>query len=438
MVARKRAGFAPPMLWIFAGLLSMLVVPAPVSAQQTGFPPVPVPPENPITEEKRILGKILYWDEQLSSDNTVACGTCHAFHTGGGDARQATHPGADLIFETADDVDGSMGVVRRDSSGNPINDPIFGFEPQVTPRAAMNPFGGITAPEVLWDGRAGGSYEDPDDPGSVLLTSNGGLENQATETLFNPVEMAKEGRTSAELGAKIAASVPWAQNADFPADVAARLASQPSFPELYSDAFGDSGVTTARTAMAIATYLRTLIPDQTPFDLGTLTANQQTGEAIFRFQRCARCHEENNSGPGNNFTDNTFRFLGLRPAALDLGREDVTGQAIDAGAFKIPTLRNASLKPDFNHTGEFTTLQQVIDFYATSPTLPNVDEEIPINLSNEGAVIDFIQNGLVDPRVANELPPFDSPTLLPEPVTPLALAAGWTLLQALYRRQTKL
>lgn len=42
---------------------SQLVAPPPESA------------ENPITEEKRILGKILFWDEQLSSDDTVACGT---------------------------------------------------------------------------------------------------------------------------------------------------------------------------------------------------------------------------------------------------------------------------------------------------------------------------------------------------------------------------
>ena len=38
---------------------------------------MPVPAENPVTEAKRVLGKILYCDEQLSSDDTVACGTCH-------------------------------------------------------------------------------------------------------------------------------------------------------------------------------------------------------------------------------------------------------------------------------------------------------------------------------------------------------------------------
>ena len=35
------------------------------------LPPVPVPTENPITEQKRILGKILFWDEQLSRKSSA-------------------------------------------------------------------------------------------------------------------------------------------------------------------------------------------------------------------------------------------------------------------------------------------------------------------------------------------------------------------------------
>ena len=31
------------------------------------LPPVPVPAENPITEPKRVLGKILFWDERLTT-----------------------------------------------------------------------------------------------------------------------------------------------------------------------------------------------------------------------------------------------------------------------------------------------------------------------------------------------------------------------------------
>ena len=45
-----------------------LIAPAVAAAQS--LPAPPFPPENPITEAKRILGKALFWDEQLSSDNT--------------------------------------------------------------------------------------------------------------------------------------------------------------------------------------------------------------------------------------------------------------------------------------------------------------------------------------------------------------------------------
>ncbi|MBT8441678.1 MAG: cytochrome-c peroxidase, partial [Gammaproteobacteria bacterium] len=59
------------------------------------LPPVPVPAANPITEEKRVLGKILFWDEQLSSDDSIACGTCHIPSAGGADPRAGLHPGTD-------------------------------------------------------------------------------------------------------------------------------------------------------------------------------------------------------------------------------------------------------------------------------------------------------------------------------------------------------
>ena len=47
--------------------------------------PPPAPPANPITATKTSLGKVLFWDEQLSSTRTVACGTCHHSATGGVD-----------------------------------------------------------------------------------------------------------------------------------------------------------------------------------------------------------------------------------------------------------------------------------------------------------------------------------------------------------------
>jgi cytochrome c peroxidase len=42
-----------------------------------GLPPVPVPNDNPPTRETIALGRRLYFDPALSSDNTVSCATCH-------------------------------------------------------------------------------------------------------------------------------------------------------------------------------------------------------------------------------------------------------------------------------------------------------------------------------------------------------------------------
>jgi len=39
--------------------------------------PVVVPPDNPQTTDKILLGKKLYFDTRLSKDNTVSCATCH-------------------------------------------------------------------------------------------------------------------------------------------------------------------------------------------------------------------------------------------------------------------------------------------------------------------------------------------------------------------------
>lgn len=450
------------------------LVPEEASGLAAGYPPVPVPSENPITDEKTLLGKILFWDEQLSSDDTVACGTCHAFRTGGADSRREVLPGPDGLFDTADDIPahpgpdgifgnaddmlavhpgpdgdfnttednvrGSMGVVRRDVNGDPVFDALFGFGPQVTPRTAMNLMGGNITPRVLWDGRAEGAFEDPENPGTVLIADGAGLENQAVETLLNPVEMAKESRTPADVVTKIENSVPWAQNTDFPTDAADWLAIHPSYADLYAAAFGDSDITLARTAMAIATYIRTLVPDQTPFDNG---ANFD-GEADFEFSNCSECHEENNFGPGptqgNNFTDDSFRFLGLRPMSDDPGTTivDDDGRVV-SGAFKVPTLRNAGLKLHFNHTGQFTTLEEVVAFYVQVPKAdPLADPELPVGgltAGEQADVIEFIVDGLTDPRVAAEEFPFDSPTMLPEPSGVLGLLAGSAGLLALGHRR---
>ncbi|MEZ5066944.1 MAG: cytochrome c peroxidase [bacterium] len=395
--------------------LALVLLASAAGAQ--GLPPVPVPLQNPITEPKRVLGKILFWEEQLSTNDLVACGTCHRPAAAGGDPRLARHPGLDGTFFTPDDVLGSLGLARTNAAGQPVSDPIFGFDPQVTSRAAPSFLTGQFAPELFWDGRAGNAFEDPE-TGQILIPIGGALESQSLVPILSDVEMAHEGMLWSEVTGKLGPAVPLGLASDLPADVQAALASGPSYPDLFAAAFGDPAITASRIAFAIATYERTLVPDQTPWDAfvagnpGALTPGQQQGLGFFQNSPCSICHQP------PFFTNHTFRNVGLRPVAEDVGRQGVTGLPQDRGRFKVPSLRNVGLKTRFMHNGQLVSLEDVVGFYANpARQFPdNRDPLVPVPVPPQvvPALVDFLRNGLTDPRVAAETFPFDRPTLRSE------------------------
>src|SRR5262245_48139356 len=157
------------------------------------LPPVPFPPQNTFTPAKAVLGKMLFWDEQMSSDGTVACGTCHSPTQAWGDPRDARAPGRDSQFLTPDDVFGSPGGVRTDPQGRFQPDAAFAFGPQVTGRNAPNIGVAMYSPLLFWDGRATPQFVDPQTQ-QVLIPLGGALESQAVGPIVNNVEMAHAGR----------------------------------------------------------------------------------------------------------------------------------------------------------------------------------------------------------------------------------------------------
>lgn len=395
-------------------------------AADVPLPPVPVPPENPITVEKAVLGKILFWEEQLSSSDNVACGTCHIPSAAGSDPRPpAINPGLDQAVGTADDVVGSRGVISMDSSKMFTKDALFALGVQVTGRSSPSAISSQHSSTQFWDGRATDTFVNPE-TGAVSIPTGGSLESQAVGPILSSVEMAHEGRTWSDVTTKLQNAVPMALASNLTPDIVAALAVNPDYPSLFQAAFGDSAITAERIGFAIATYERTLVPDQTPYDLwvagdpNAMTPDQITGLNAFRGAQCDACHS------GGEFADHTFRNIGLRPIAEDNGREAVTGLNSDRGKFRTVSLRNVGLKPTFMHNGAFTTLGQVLDFYRgvipgfpdnRDPLLPQI---VPGTFRN--AVIDFMANALTDPRVAAGLPPFDRPTLRSE--QPISTAYG--------------
>lgn len=383
-----------------------------------------------------MLGKILFWEEQLSSDDTIACGTCHGIPAGFSDSRFATHPGPDSLLGTPDDLFTSPGVIAAENDGTYLDEATFGLDTQLTGRRTPDIFAALYAPETFWDGRGSDSFTDPES-GIVVIPTGGALESQAIGPIMNAAEMAHLDRDWDQVTTKLESARPLALATDFPPDIANALAADPSYGDLFQDAFGTPAITAQRIAYAIATYERTLVPDQTPWDAFTggdplaMTPNQIAGWNQFNGPaNCNQCHTP------PFFTDNQFHNLGLRPIAEDIGRQGVTGNFADRGKFKTPSLRNIGLRERFFHNGQESVLDNgpapggVDEIYVNGGG-PFMDNRDPLLVPLAGVpgvnipqIFDFVENGLIDPRLANAQPPFDKPTLYSERFPNGALAFG--------------
>jgi len=353
------------------------------------FPLPAVPEGNPLTPAKVLLGKALFFEEQLSSDDTMACATCHRFEAGGGDPRPAgRHPGVDGRLGTKDDEFGSFGVVQRAADGKALPHALFGAERQVTARTAPSVVNAAFFNVQFWDTRALPTFRD--ERGAVVLQELGALESQAVAPIVSPAEMGHVGRSWADVTAKLASVRPLALASRLPATLAEFVGAAPGYGPLFARAFGDGTITRERIAMALASYERTLVSDQSPFDLGTMSAPQQRGyEQFLEHGACEICHVT-----GQKLTtDGAVRTISLpdHPRAV-----------------KTPSLRNVGLRTRFMSGGQFTSLDQVLDHYVS------VDFIQFETHSDREALLDFLAGALTDPRVAQGLPPFDRPKLASE------------------------
>ncbi len=181
---------------------------------------------------------------------------------------------------------------------------------------------------------------------------------------------------------------------------------QKAFKEVFNVA--DQKVTIDHVAKVIASFERTLVAGNSPFDRfyfkGDKTAlneQQQRGFKLFLEQgRCVSCHiiEQNQA----LFSDSRFHNIGvginavqqditpLVQAFLDakrkggdvdkivltdkksseLGRFAVSDALADIGAFKTPTLRNIALTAPYMHDGSLKTLKEVVIHYNNGGVTP--------------------------------------------------------------------
>jgi cytochrome c peroxidase len=290
----------------------------------------------PTVSELTELGALAFADPSLSKTGKVACATCH-------DPAHAFGPA------NSDPV--QLGGVRAAPSLRYLQAVPRFTEHAIDPESGSDagPTGGFT-----WDGRAQTTHD------------------QARAPLFSSLEMANE---SPEALADRLRRAPYAgrMRAVFGADVLDRA-------------------NTALKALTLALEVYQQDPAQfypytSKFDdvlrgSATLSVTEARGKALFddpHKGNCASCHPDTVTTGFPAFTDFGFVALGVPrnraipanadPAYVDLGlcgpyRTDLAGRVDACGKFRTPSLRNASVRRRFMHNGAFTSLTQVVRFYA--------------------------------------------------------------------------
>lgn len=166
----------------------------------------------------------------------------------------------------------------------------------------------------------------------------------------------------------------------------ATLQAIPGYAPLFARAYPNEGITAASFARAVASFERTLVSADSPFDRWQQGDTQAVSDSAKRgFElftgkaKCSLCHQE------PNFTDDGFHNIGLAPngEAEDVGRFAHRKVAVLKGAFKTPTLRDIELTAPYMHNGLYQTLEQVVDHYDRGADLKdNLDHNIfPLGLA---------------------------------------------------------
>ncbi|NUO49390.1 MAG: hypothetical protein HOV80_11095 [Polyangiaceae bacterium] len=185
----------------------------------------------------------------------------------------------------------------------------------------------------------------------------------------------------------------------------AKLAAIPEYASLFASAFPDDAqpVSSQNIARALSVFQRTLVSDMALYDQyvagdeEALLPNVRDGMFLFAEGGCARCHVP------PLFDSQRYE---ARLPVVDAGRETVTGDPNDRGAFLIPTLRNSRDSEPFFHDGSVMTLREAVRVEADISAARGegralTDEEVEL-------VTKFIDKALTDrtrdPKRPKEVP----------------------------------
>lgn len=339
-----------------------------------------VPANNTMTDEVATLGRVLFYDKSLSLNNSISCASCHKQQFAFGDT-----------------------AIRS-----------VGYNGGLTNRHSMRIVNARFGTEVrfFWDERAAS------------------LENQTTQPIKDHVEMGFSGLSG---------------NAGFDSLIT-KLQSISYYPVLFQAAFGSSEITELKIQKALAQFVRSIQSFDSRYDIGraqvqndgqpfpNFTQQENTGKMIF-------LNPPNQGGAGCQGCHRAPEF-DIDPASRNNGIIGVLGDssAIDLLNTRSPSLRNlinpsGQLNGPLMHTGQFLTIEQVIDHYnliPNNPTNTNLDprlrgpggvpQNLQLNANQKLALAAFLRtltgNAVYsDERWSNPFDSIGSITIIPKQTT---------------------
>ena len=336
----------------------------------------PVDPSNKYSDNPKAaaFGRKLFFEDHFSGNMKVSCATCHR---------------EDYSF--TDNLPLSHGM-------------------DTTPRRSMPLIGVAYNSWFFWDGRSDSLWS------QALGPIESKLEHGISRTMSASIISTYYKKEYESLFGAIPeiTEEEWPQEArpaqDDPNALKAWVLMSPEQREVVNRIYVNMG-------KSIAAFVRTILPQPSTFDLyveqiqgsGTkiarmaLNDDEAAGLRLFIGKaKCTNCHN------GPMFTNSDFHNLGLQQkknAEPDRGRSAAITQVLSnefnclgkysdahpndcyelrfidtsdkkyAGAFKTPTLRNVTEHPPYMHAGQFTTLREVLEFYRSQATNPELSHK---------------------------------------------------------------
>jgi len=318
--------------------------------------------KNPLTRAKIELGRQLYFDPRLSADVKISCASCHNPDEGYGRHTQ-------------------FGVGIRDQTGG-RNSPVS--------------YNRILSGPQFWDGRAAsleeqaiGPIANPIEMGhtheacEVCLTGVPGYKLQF-EKIFGKLDIQAVGQALASFERAIVSG-------PTPNDYYDRLKP---FLDLDADEIKDDPELSAKFELA----------SKDAKDHPLSESAKRGREIYFSNEKgnCSACHV------GANLTDEKYHNIGIGmdKEKPDIGREEVSKDPKDRGAFKTPTVRNVALSGPYMHDGSLNTLEEVVEWYAKgghpNPSLSDKIKKLNLTDQDKKDLVEFMKQGCTGefPKVA--------------------------------------